>query len=225
MRLIRIFRVFALALIVSMSAEGEVYRWVDEAGNVHFGDHPPNIDQVQEITPKTHQPDLLDPGELRRQRLLNKANKDAAERLRRRHEEDQSEKMAEVNKRLIDSRCMEMRRQLDILQYQMPAYLDEQDKYRVKWLEDAYTGQRQYIDDATRAAEIKSLEERIEAKCKHQDPESSQRAAHRQNYMIEKCTAAQVAFEAIVNPKKRSTRDDIEKAQRKVRFYCGQSPP
>lgn len=46
-----------LALSTSASA-GQIYKWVDSQGNVHFGSQPPEGQQAAPVNPNIHQPKL-----------------------------------------------------------------------------------------------------------------------------------------------------------------------
>ncbi|MCG5494414.1 DUF4124 domain-containing protein [Ectothiorhodospira variabilis] len=61
-------KVFAASLalaLVAASAQGQVYRWTDEDGNVHFGDAPPGAG-TERLQPQTAP---VDPTEVQRRRL------------------------------------------------------------------------------------------------------------------------------------------------------------
>jgi glutaredoxin len=54
-----------LALAVTAPASAEIYRWVDSAGHVHFGDQPPrDVNRVQQL-PNQPLPETTDAAKLR----------------------------------------------------------------------------------------------------------------------------------------------------------------
>jgi glutaredoxin len=55
----------SLLLALAAPASAEIYRWVDNAGRVHFGDQPPgDIDRVQQL-PKQTLPDNTEAAKMR----------------------------------------------------------------------------------------------------------------------------------------------------------------
>ena len=193
-----------------------VYKWIDDSGNVHYGDSPPDAVQSKEMELRMEQSDSSGEDKLRRQRLL----KDDNVRSKRRSEKHRQQNDGKLQRVLADAQCMDLRRQLDLLQYQMPVYKDEKGQYRVKWAEDVYQGKREYIDDSTRTRVINNIRAQIDSRCAHQDAARAQKAARTQNYMSEKCKAARVELEILQRPSARATDDELEEKKNKVRAYC-----
>ncbi|MBU2886256.1 glutaredoxin family protein [Gilvimarinus agarilyticus] len=45
---------FLLALLLSLPAYGEIYKWVDEQGKTHYSDSKPDHIQAESVTPKVN---------------------------------------------------------------------------------------------------------------------------------------------------------------------------
>lgn len=78
MKLVRLrFCVFVLALLTSGWGYGQVYKWVDENGKVHFGDKPPVNSKAEELNlpevKSADTPEVTHAERIERQRRLVKA--------------------------------------------------------------------------------------------------------------------------------------------------------
>ncbi len=132
-------------LLPALAVAGEVYKWVDEEGNVHFGDKPQKNVKSETVKIDKHTPDPH-----YRDRMQNiKQNME-------RRQEVSIEKKAEQNKvsEKNASRCQNAKRRLYPLKQ----------KIRVFNYDDA--GERKYIDDDDRASKIKALEAIVKKTCK-----------------------------------------------------------
>ncbi|VAW84702.1 hypothetical protein MNBD_GAMMA18-1929 [hydrothermal vent metagenome] len=132
-------------LLPALAVAGEVYKWVDEEGNVHFGDRPqPNVKaetvKIDKHTPDQHYRDRMQSikqnAESRREASVEK--------------KVEQQKLSEQN----TSRCQDAKRRLYPLKQ----------KIRVFNYDDA--GERKYIDDEDRTSKIKALEAIVKASCK-----------------------------------------------------------
>lgn len=45
---------WAVCLLLTFTAQAQIYKWVDEKGQVHYSDEPPENQQAQEVKLKTH---------------------------------------------------------------------------------------------------------------------------------------------------------------------------
>ena len=139
----------ALMLSAGRAQAGTMYKWVDEKGVTHFSEDPPPDGKAQKIDVKPLPPTSNAPAprpqdwharelELRQKRL----DKEKAER---KSEQDASQR---------EARCVRAQRALDQLRRERPLYdVDKQ-------------GNRVYMDDRERAAEIESVRKAIEANCR-----------------------------------------------------------
>ena len=143
-----------LLLCYDNTLQAQIYRWVDEDGTVHFSDSPPPGDSAQEVQLRG-QPS---------QQAVRQAQEDLATRLhdqrtdtesreqraatQRREQEQEEQRIAE-----LQNQCAQARQQLELLGMQLPVYREDNG------------GERAYLDDDARAAEIASLKEQIARHC------------------------------------------------------------
>ena len=211
-----------LILGISPSSYADVFKWIDDAGNVHYGDSPPDSRRSESIEFRVDTPGPPDEAEQRRLRALKQADEAAKVRMEKRSTEKRKREDMRRQESITEGNCMHLRRQLDILKYQMPAYRGEDGDYRVKWEEDYYEGKRVYIDGSTRVRVMKNIQSQINSQCAHQDSSKANREAHRQNVFAEKCNAARVKLRLIENPERRASESEIEARMVNVRHYCGE---
>ncbi len=139
-------RAAILFLLLAMPLQAEVYRWVDEEGNVHFSDKKPVGRESQEVEVKAPVPAAEpDEGELRRLELV----REAQERFRETVKLTPPEEEAPFDR---VGACRDARRNYGALQEVMPVYRAEDGNLRPQWQGDHYTGERRYIADEDRAA-------------------------------------------------------------------------
>lgn len=105
-----------LVLWMAEVSAGDVYKWVDRTGTVHFGDRPPNTEvervEIQRGRSAEKPPSGLRPGE---RRLLDRAAQRTRERLRARQEQLTDQRRTEWESENWKEYCY--RRQLDLRQY------------------------------------------------------------------------------------------------------------
>jgi hypothetical protein len=76
---------FCIALLSAGPAAAEVYRWVDEAGKVHFGDRPPDAGaETLDLPDASVQTDIGADRAERRERVLEVLQQDRLEKQRQR---------------------------------------------------------------------------------------------------------------------------------------------
>ena len=208
----------ALALVFSTVAGTEVYKWVDEEGNVHFEDAPPEqVSREFDRLRVSGQPALSDEPS-----LLLRATPEGDESTPADAQEGEDRLvLTPTERRAREQRCVFVRQQLISLRHQLPVYLDEDGRYRTRSLYDEYRGQRQYLDDAARAAEMARLDRELHEVCDRPADPMAQRHAALARAMSKRCEAAQAELEMVMRPSARSGRDTVERAQRAVDLYCG----
>ena len=209
--------VIALALVFSTVTGADVYKWVDEEGNVHFEDAPPEqVNSEFDRMRVSGQPALSDePSQLLR--VSPGVDKTA--------QDDQAYEeppvMTPTERRAREQRCVFVRQQLISLRHQLPVYQDEEGRYRTRSVYDEYKGRRQYLDDATRATEIARLDRELNKFCDRPTDPLAEKHAALTRAMSRRCEAAQAELEMVMRPSARSGRDTVERAQRAVELYCG----
>ncbi len=140
---------FTLLLLLPIGAGAEVYKWVDEQGQVHYSDKPSNGDARPLDIDRT--PAAPDPQrEQRREKRDRLLQQFADERAAARHEaEEQARQKAEHERR-----CEQARQQL--WRYEHSQYL----------YEETDSGERRILDDSERARQQQQLRDYIAAECR-----------------------------------------------------------
>lgn len=206
----------ALLALLSLGAYSQVYKWVDEEGNVHYGDSPPDDADAERIHIEAHTPEQMAPADAK---LLE----DADERYRRLAEDREaraaarlSEEQARSNR---DQRCVYLRKQLISLQQQLPVYRDEEGKFRTLSKYDVYEGEREYLDDATRAQEIEGVKREIDRACEEPGDRGEQSMAAWDRMKEKRCESARLELREAQRDERAPTQT-IEDAQAEVDRYC-----
>jgi hypothetical protein len=159
----------AVILMFSLGlAESQVYKWVDEDGNVHYSDKPPANQQTTEVeiqqpVPAPEVPEVDKAVETGEAEISAEA---WLEQQRAAREADRQLKREEkwVSETGASQQCRNARRMLDLLEIQCPAFYDDQGILRVECPYQprlAYEGERRYLEDADRAASITHYKEQL----------------------------------------------------------------
>lgn len=137
------------ALIACPAAAGEVYRWVDGDGKVHFSDTPPLQRKAEKVDIRPVMPS--DPAAASRgkswQQQVEESNL-------RRHRQEKQENAEERGRRQAEQRCIAARRSLDTLNRGRPIYRVDK------------SGERVYLEDDQREVELASARRRVDAECR-----------------------------------------------------------
>ena len=131
-----------LFLATSAGADTEVYKWVDEEGNVHYGDRPPEDVESERLNIEAEAPSL---SAEEQSRYLEEAQERAKRRAEDRRARAAAEQVAEEERPARQRRCVYARKQLISLQQQLPVYRDEEGTFRTLSRYDAYEGEREYL--------------------------------------------------------------------------------
>lgn len=137
-------------LSITSAASGEIFKWVDEQGNTHYGDKPSADTSVTQLNIPEQQsnkvsPDAQDRDE-RRRRLADVLQED---RLKKKEEK----KQAFEQKAQLDQKCVYAKDQLR--RYEDSGYLYQLDK----------DGNRVPLPDEQRTAAINDLRAQIKVHC------------------------------------------------------------
>ena len=145
----RLVRLMACVSMLPVIASGEIYKWVDDAGRVHYGDAEPrhHNSRIIETQPPPPPDDVLrSRSRLNGLKQTGQPREDDRDRKAREQEEAQHEALRK-------ERCRHARRSVNVLEMERPVYdLDEQ-------------GERVFIEDNDRARRIKRLREVIRTNC------------------------------------------------------------
>jgi hypothetical protein len=213
----RVAAFLILLVAASLTAmASEVYKWVDEEGNVHYSDTPPENVESERV-----QVDVAPPrGDASAERVLERAEQ-TRERLAAERDARAAAEEAEAERHAADrQRCVFARQQLISLQQNLPVYRDETGKLRTRSEYDVYEGEREYLDDEQRALEIVRVQKDIERYCEHPGDRAEQFDAAWDRMMSKRCEAARAQLKA-VEADRHSPRQAIEDATAEVRRYCG----
>jgi len=206
----------AAGLVALLTAAGlvgaETYRWRDPDGHLHFGDTPPPGVAAERVEVKPA-PTPLDPDEAaRRVKQLRQQEQEAkaADRARRAAAEATAADAAAAR----GQRCEEARWALSALDSGRPVYRDENGRYRVKrppGQGDAYTGAREYLDDATRAQELASARVRVEQFCGGLPTEEERTRTDLEILHAEQCEKAAADLELHTRPDANATPEELDR--------------
>ena len=205
-----------ILLIFTLSASGEIYRWVDKNGNVHFSDtKPENRKSEQIVVDAPGIPAVPDEGELRRLDLL----KQAQEAWERKAKLENSVSFPDVDEHRIKA-CRHARINYGVLTEKMPVYQTEDGNYRPKWHGDTYRRKRNYVADDVRSTVLASVQADIYEYCN--DPDNYEVLTDEYNLWIdsEYCAVARVKLESANNERSRAPRSEMERWQQEVRELC-----
>ena len=147
-----------LTVLIGLASNSEGYcKWQDSDGVTHYAESCPDQAESTEVQiqpPPTRE--QIDESERRSEDMLSETRARSVER------EREKENKVEVEKASADSRdslirsCAEARWNLEILKTQRPVYLD--DKHRLQFnqslFDQYYQGQRTYLEDQQRQADI-----------------------------------------------------------------------
>ena len=138
-----------LLLLFSPLASAEIFKWVDEDGNVHYGDKPTKTSEQLNID--THQPgvsmDIDETRAERRQRLTESLTNDRLDR--KKQKKEAQEKAGKLNRRCASAKDR-------LRRYKNSGKLYDLDK----------VGNRNILSDKKRDKAIANLQKDIRKNCK-----------------------------------------------------------
>lgn len=202
----------------------EVYRWTDADGQLQYGDVPPPGVKAERVGRP------VDPGlspEAAQERLnqirLDDAGRDA-EREARARARAKSDAAAAAARAERARRCQAAWDALAALESQRPVYRDEEGGLRLKrgqgW-PDTYSGERQYLDDATRASETARYRAEAQQNCEPDaDAQAALQSADEGRRRQERCDAAQADLAALRRPEAHAAQRDLERQVERVEEEC-----
>lgn len=198
------------------TASADVYKYIDEDGNVVFTDEPAESaeSEVVELAP-------YDPP----------STPTPIGRVRRNHQFDRD--LEQIDQKRIDSlveeqvsdharRCNEARVALEVLHQGMPVYRVADGQYRADWSGDTYEGPRVYLSDTQREAAIDAQIRKLALNCTDPLDQEQQEQASISWHNKEKCMAARVNLDDLLKPGSRAPDQSIEERQKIVDRYCSE---
>ncbi len=132
-------------LLLALPVTAEIYKWVDDEGNVHFGDKPQS-----KANAETVKIDKFTPDQSYRTRMESIKQNVESQREESMDKKAEQQKVASENAQ----RCQQAKRRL----------IPFKQKVRVFRYDDA--GERNYVSDSERASEINRLEAIVKQTCK-----------------------------------------------------------
>jgi hypothetical protein len=220
--------VVSVVVIAALSgfAATEIYKWIDEQGNVHYGDSPPANIAPERVELEGGASAPADPGdELRR--VLEQAEARAARRAAERSAASVLAEAERTARSAEDDRCVEARMRLAVLDTQRPVYRGEDGRFRVLWGQthvlsqyETYAGEREYLDDAARASETARARADIAASCRRPDDAAEHEAARVKWLRSELCAAARFDLQNAERPGMRTPRSELQKKRERVSELC-----
>lgn len=141
----------ALCAAMAFAPAHGIYKWVDEKGVTHFSEHPPpDGRKATKVEPKVTPPSspAAKPVDWKQREL------DARQRKLEKEQKEDFRKATEHNEGARrQNRCAYARQQVGILSTQVPVYSTNE------------RGERAYLEDRDRAAELAQWKREIEATC------------------------------------------------------------
>lgn len=205
---------FSTILGVCGAAVAEVYKYVDEDGNIVFTDEPTeNADSELVELPSYDPPSTPTPiGRIKHDSQPDQDRVPA--------DEQHIDELVQEQISDHDRRCTEARVALEVLHQGMPVYRVGDGKYRAAWAGDTYEGPRVYLSDAQHEAAITAQIRKLALNCTDPLNEEQQEQASTRWYNEEKCMAARVDLEDLLKPGSRAPEQSIEERQKVVDRYC-----
>ena len=128
---------------------GQIYKWVDENGKVHFGDRPKPENQATKVKVKKGNSISAPQGErLRKQQLLLEHFE------RKRTQKREAEKKQEAKQAKFDAGCRNLRATLTNYENSRGIYIEKPD------------GTKSYLSDSQRRGEIERLRGMLAEHCR-----------------------------------------------------------
>lgn len=140
-----------VSLILAVPLAQAMYKWVDEKGVTHYSETPPPDGKAEKIEVKPAVPTAAGRAapETWKQRDLDSRQK----RIERDHQEEQALAKAKRDSATRQDQCRRARRELSVLETQVPVYALNEKKEKV------------YVTDEERAREIADWKKLIQENC------------------------------------------------------------
>ncbi len=134
-------------IVTTVQADG-VFKWIDEEGNVHFGDRPPATSSPRSVAlPKAQQPDAATLERLAKQRKYLEARQEDRDQAAAGAAEEEKRKQERA------AQCQQVEERLALLEKGGRLYTEEAN------------GERHYLSDAERSVEIEIERKKIADFC------------------------------------------------------------
>lgn len=188
-----------------------IYKWVDEKGVTHYSAVPPP-DRKAKTVETAPAPAGADGGETARDDWDQKEREFQSRRQKGLEEAGRTPDARAVEDRAM--RCAQARQQLTVLEKGGAVYRRGE------------SGQRVYLEDAERAAEVARARRAVDSLCAgvQEDADSAAKRVREAAAAIgsrERCFRAKEEYEQLRRPEAHAARSDLERARAAVERYCG----
>lgn len=196
----------------SVIAIAQVYKWVDEHGITHYSSVPPPGTSVRKLDDvSAPAPETIEAARERSQKIIDEARRATVDRRRLNDLEAEREAAAQRSADADARSCGKARQQLAVLESNRPVYrLDE-------------GGQRVYINDKIRDAEIDRARAEVDRACEAVDAGRSAEEAQRYNDWQQAaafCASLRQRLGELERPEARTSKADIQRAREAVDQAC-----
>ena len=149
-----------LMLSCPLSGHSAIYKWVDEKGQVHFGDCPPDDCEVEELTlPEGPADKDIEAAQEKLRKTLESRQSYDKEQSDRQQEKSREEYADHLVEDIRFKRCVEAREQVEVLKLKVRVFRLDTD------------GARIYLENEERPQEIARLNKLVKQYCET-DPDS-----------------------------------------------------
>lgn len=204
---------FVLALSLGSALAQEVYKWVDQQGVTHYTSSPPPPGVAAKVlqAPASPTPNPAPGSANPAQRKTDEAKRLSEQREQAQVQQRQMRDAAQRSEATRLADCANARQQRDALSRGGPVF-----RYNA-------TGQRDYLPDSARDAEIARWQQQVNNLClgnpADQDTATQQRSQEVQSQA--QCRAAQDALRDLQTDSARSVPADLAAARERVQGLCG----
>ena len=146
MKTVMLWIFFCTSALV-LNAQADAYRWVDDKGNVHFGDRPPDKSAAEDISAQINQQNVDESSSTTKKLLEQNDRREAAVKTEQQQLDSRSGEQGEQRRKA----CKEARRQLKILRGRVVFYDND--------------GREMKVTEKERDAQATSLEQLVAARC------------------------------------------------------------
>ena len=148
------FLLFVMLAIAVATVGSTIYKWVDEKGVAHYSETPPSGKKVDKVDISPPPPkEVTEEAQRKLQRLREELRQRDAEREEATKRQEETEAAANREALARKQRCILARQNLHTLQMQRAVYSING------------KGERVFLDDKTRAAEIERMKKEVESYC------------------------------------------------------------
>jgi uncharacterized protein DUF4124 len=206
--------VVCLLTVTPFSSNAEIYRWVDENGEVHYTDKKPQERSAETVDIQTPDVKAPDAGELRRRALLEETEDHFATDTHAPSATTDEFFSAPVDDNNQSTpHCAQARIRYGVLNEQMPIYLTTYGELRPAWSNDTYRGERSYVADEDRPGLVNQALLNMRKHCTDPGNQAKQEGTYALWEHEQWCDAFRVRIDVAGQSKSRTPRDVLKRMQ------------